>query len=399
MKRNLILVFLLVTSCILMSGCTESTGPEVTLIDENYDAQKDYFTHKVDVEYAKGFTVEYFNNYKLVTVAEPQSDVEYSYILVQKGTPVPEHDSDSIVIEVPVDSVAALSTTQLPALEIIEELDKLKAVSAFTYINSAPVREMIDEGSVEEVGTGSYMNTESMVRINPELVLTLTTGIPYDDEHINTLIDLGLKPVVINEYKEETPLGQAEWLKFISLFFNGEEQANDYFTQVSEDYMELAEKTSSIEERPTVMSGMAWQGMWYVPGGKSFIAQYIDDAGASYFWQEDDHTASVPLDFEAVFDKGKEADYWVTSSMWNSIDDAESEDALYLEFKSLTNENVFTSYAKVNENGGNDYYESGTVRPDLVLADFVKMFHPEMVPDHEFVYHKQVEASSGGSEE
>lgn len=400
MNRNYILILLLVVSCVLISGCTGDEAPEAnTPTYEDYDPEKDYFESKIDIEHAKGFSVEYQNNYKMVKVTEPQSGVEYSYILVQKGTPAPEHDSDSIVIEVPVESVAALSTTQLPALDIIGELDKLKAVSSFTYINSAPVREMIDEGTVEEVGTGSYMNTESMVKINPELILTLTTGIPYDDEHINNLVDMGLKPVVINEYKEETPLGQAEWIKFISLFFNEEKQASDYFAQVSKDYTTLAEITTSVEERPIVMSGMAWQGTWYVPGGKSFIAQYIEDAGADYFWGDNDNTASVTLDFEAVFDTGKDADYWVTSAMWTNIEDVKNEDALYLEFMSVSNENVYTNYAKVNENGGNDYYESGVVRPDLVLADFVKMFHPELVPDHEFVYHRHLEAVSGGSEE
>ncbi|WP_321430964.1 ABC transporter substrate-binding protein [uncultured Methanolobus sp.] len=392
MNRNIILVFLLVIPGILMSGCMDgaNTGSNDP-IDENYNASKDYFPDKIDIEYAQGFSVEYHNNYKMVTVEEPDSDVEYSYILVQKGTPVPDHDSDATVIEIPVESVAALSTTHLPALEIIGKTDKLKAVSSFAYINSVPVRQMIDDGTIEEVGTGSYMNTESMVRIDPDVIFTLTTGVPYDDKHIDNLADLGLKPVIVDEYKEKSALGQAEWIKFMSLFFNAEDEASEYFDGVAEDYMELAEKTKTVEDKPVVMSGIAWQGSWYIPGGNSLIAQYIEDAGATYFWEENNNTATVTLDFEAVFDKGKDADYWISSGMWDNQEDLEAEDPLYLQFKSVSNGTVYTSYYRVNENGGNDYYESGTVRPDVVLADFVKIFHPELVPDHELYYFKRIE--------
>jgi iron complex transport system substrate-binding protein len=139
------------------------------------------------------------------------------------------------------------------------------------------------------------------------------------------------------------------------------------------------------------MSGMAWEGTWYVPGGNSLIAQYIDDAGASYFWNDNNDTGTVTLDFEAVFDMGKDAGYWVSSGTWNNLEELEAEDSLYIEFNSVNNGTVYSSYYKVNENGGNDYYESGVVRPDLVLADFVKMFHPELIPDHEMVYHKRIE--------
>ncbi|WP_094229092.1 ABC transporter substrate-binding protein [Methanolobus psychrotolerans] len=392
MKKYHVFVLFLLLICSLYSGCIGNSSQETnSLVNADYDSSKDYFPDKINIEYAQGFSVEYNNNYKLVTVKEPDTDDEYTYILVQKGTPVPEHDSDSVVIEIPVDSVAALSTTHLPALEVIGETDKLKAVSSFIYINSAPVRHMIEEGTIEEVGTGSYMNTESIIRINPDVIFTLTTGVPYDDKHIDNLIDLGLKPVVVDEYKETSALGEAEWIKFISLFFNAENEASEYFDQVASDYNELAEKAKSVEDKPVVMSGMAWQGTWYVPGGNSLITQYIKDAGATYFWNENNNTATVTLDFEAVLDMGKDADYWVSSGIWDSTEELEAEDPLYLEFKSVNNGNVYTSYYKVNENGGNDYYESGVVRPDLVLADFVKMFHPELVPDHEMVYHKRIE--------
>lgn len=359
----------------------------------------DYFPDRIAIEYAKGFTVEYHNNYKVVTVKEPESEQLYNYVLVQRGTPVPDLGIDAIVIEIPVKSIVALSTTHLPALEITGELEKLKAVNSFNTVNTPVVREMIDEGRIKELGSGMNTNTELIVSISPEIVMTTTTGVPDYDKHIKELSDLGLKPVINIEYKEPDPLGRAEWVKYISLFFNKEKEANAYFSNVSSLYNDLKSKTASVENKPTVMSGDTWQGIWYVPGGNSFVAQYLEDAGANYFFSEDDHTASVPLDYEAVFDKGKDADYWVSSGMWDSLDEVVAVDPVYAKFKAVKDGNMYTNYFRVNEHGGNDYYESGIVRPEVVLADLVSIFHPELVQEHDLVYFKQLKPISGGNEE
>lgn len=390
---------MLLIAVINLSGCIGDSDAVSNVNSTNdFDASRDYFPDKVNVEYAKGFTVEYHNNYKLVTVKEPESEQVYKYLLVQKGTPVPNLGIDAMVIEVPVESVIALSTTQLPALEVTGEVDKLKAVGSFSNVNTLSVRKMIEEGSMEEVGSGTSTNTELIVNIKPELILTTTTSLPEYDKHIKDLDDAGLNPVVDIEYKEYTPLGRAEWVKYISLFFNKEKEANDYFSNVSASYEDLKSKIATVDKRPTVMSGDAWQGMWYAPGGNSFIAEYFKDAGATYFFAEDNHTASVPLDYEAVYNIGKDTDYWITSAMWNSFDDVTKEDPLYLKFKATQNGNIYTSYCRINENGGNDYYESGVIRPDIVLADLVKIFHPELLPEHEIVYYKQLTPVSGGTE-
>ena len=50
---------------------------------------------------------------------------------------------------------------------------------------------------------------------------------------------------------------------------------------------------------------------------------------------------------------------------------------------------VYNNNARTNAAGGNDYYESAVVNPDLVLRDLVKIFHPELV-EEDFVYYKQL---------
>jgi iron complex transport system substrate-binding protein len=56
----------------------------------------------------------------------------------------------------------------------------------------------------------------------------------------------------------------------------------------------------------------------------------------------------------------------------------------------LKNGHVFNNDARSSLAGGNDYWESGTVRPDLVLADLIEVFHPDLLTDHSFVYYRQL---------
>jgi iron complex transport system substrate-binding protein len=398
LKKELFFVLLIVVSLVSvsLSGCTDSTqgddGGSTTV--EPVDG--DYFANKAEVEYADYFSVDYHDNYKHVVVTDT-SGTEYSYILVQKGTAAPENDDGSTVIEIPVDSIVTLSTTHLPALEIISELDTLKAVNAFSYINSGAVREIIDNGELEQVGSGSATNTEKIVALNPDIVMTTVSGYGLDDEHISTLRNLGQTPVVNQEHNEKTPLGRAEWIKFVSLFYNKEQEANEYFDAITADYESLAATANAVEDKPTVMAGMSWEGTWYVPGGESFVAEFIEDAGGSYVWADVNDTGSVTYDFESVFNRSQDAEYWLSDDMTlNDMSDLEAQNPLFLNFRAAQSGNVYSSYGKVNQGGGNDYYESGLVHPDIILEDLISIFHPELLPDHELVYYKHLENTTGG---
>ncbi|BAL99694.1 MAG: hypothetical protein KatS3mg049_2263 [Caldilinea sp.] len=52
---------------------------------------------------------------------------------------------------------------------------------------------------------------------------------------------------------------------------------------------------------------------------------------------------------------------------------------------------MYNNNARLNEYGGNDYWEGGLANPDVVLADLIKIFHPELLPDHELVYYRKLD--------
>lgn len=362
---------------------------------ERYDPNLDYFPDKIDLRYAEGFEVEYHNNFKVVTVLNPWrgAGVAFRYVLVQRGTPVPQDVGDALVIQVPVNTVVSLSTTHMPYVDRLGLLDRLIGVGGSKYINTPSVVKRIQEGELPEVGRNVDVNKELLLDINPELVTTLGLGMSTKDNHPQ-LLEAGFKVVLISDFMETTPLGRAEWIKFVALFFNREATAEEVFDDVAARYEEMEVLVHAVEDRPTAFMGYEIRGTWHMPGGNGYLARYLADAGADYLWTDDDSTGKIPLDFEAVYEQAANADYWLNlSQFWTSFDDVLAADERYANFAAFQNGGVYNNNARLNENGGNDYNESGHANPDLILADLIKIFHPHLLPDHELIYYRKLDLS------
>ncbi len=369
----------------------QAQGPTTNLRTgcvENYDPSVDYFPEKATVQMAENFTVEYFNNYKLVTVLHPWMGADpATYVLVQCGTPAPDLGGDANVIEVPGTTLVSMSTTYLPFIVDLGLLDDLVGLDDSNTVSTPAVREKIDAGQLVTVGSGPSVNVEAVLDLDPSLIMTYGSGYPDYDAY-PALIEAGL-PVVLNaEYKEISPLGRAEWLKYIALFYNKEAAGEALFDAIAAQYADLVALTADLEERPTVFVNSPWEGTWYMAGGNSYVAKLLADAGADYLWADDESTGSLYLDFETVFEHAVDADFWVNAgSNWLSLDDALAEDERFEKFAAFQNGNVWGNNKAMNDFGGNDYWEGGVANPQLVLADLIAIFYPDLLPDHEFVYY------------
>ncbi len=365
----------------LQSGCIDA-----------FDAGVDYFPEKTSVERSQAFDIAYFSHYKVITVREPFPGAagEVSYLLVQCGTPVPAGYDGVPVIEVPVRNIVAMSTTYLPFLEDLSLLDRLAGVDAFTYINSEAVNDLAAAGKLAEVGSGAEVNVETVLDLDPDLVMTYASGSSDYDAHPK-LEEVGV-PVVLNaDYLDADPLARTEWVKFIAAFFNAEGAADAWFEKTVAEYEALTALTASLEVRPTVLVNTPYEGTWYLPGGQSFFARFLEDAGGDYLWAEDASTSSLFLDFEAVYDQAAAADFWVNIGFYGTLADLQGADARFTEFQAFQEGAVYNNDARQNAAGGFDFYESGVARPQVILADLIKIFHPNLLPDHELVYYRQME--------
>lgn len=359
---------------------------------ETFDPQADYFADKAEVEVAEGFMIDYFDSYKLLTVTQPwQGAAEpFRYLLVQCGAPDPEGYADAVRVTVPVQSVVTMSTTYLPPLVELGLLDHLVGVDEFDYVYSAAVRERIDAGQVREIGGGSTVNVEQAIDLAPDVIFTYGIG-SADYDAAPGLQAAGLTAVLNGDYMETQPLGRAEWVKFIAAFFNAEGAAQTLFDEIAGRYRALAEQAATAEARPTVMVNGMYGDTWYVAGGASYTANLIADAGGAYLWADDDSSGGLPLSLEAVLERAEGADVWLNPNYWLSLADGLAEDERYALFAPFSSGRVYNNVRRITATGGNDYGESGALRPDLLLADLIGILHPDLLPEHELYFYVELQ--------
>jgi len=361
----------------------------------SYDPKINYFPYHAKVEYAQGFSIEYHNNYKILTVTQPWANAQeaFTYALVQCGTPVPENLGDNPVFMVPIRSIVTMSATYLPYLEQFGKLDSLIGVDDLTYIYNQAVQKLAAEGNITVVGggaVGGLASVETLIELAPDVIMASASGYADYDAHPK-LLEAGL-PVVINgDYVESSPLGRAEWGKFIAAFFNLEAEAEAKFDELVDRYMNLANMTKDLTEKPTVFTNTDYQGSWYVPSGQSYAAILLQDAGAEYLWSDIEGTGSTPLSFEQVYEKATTAEFWLNVGFASDLGSLLAMDERYADFNAIYLSHVFNYIARVNSSGGSDYFESGIANPDVILADLIRIFHPDLLPDHALYYYRRLQ--------
>ncbi len=352
---------------------------------ETYTEGVNYFPEQLTVTHADGFSVEYHDSYKVLTLNQPWPGADpVTYVLTQCGTPVPDMDADA-VIKVPVSNMVAMSTTYLPMMEAIGVLDTLVGVDDLGYPTNPAVRARIDAGEIAEIAPGAVVNVETALNLDPDLIMAFSSGFPEYDAH-PALIEAGL-PVVLNaDWVEGTPLGRAEWVDFIALFYNREAEAEATFAEIEARYNEIRTLAQGAETAPTVFTSLPYQGTWYMPGGDSYKAILIADAGGAYIYADDDQAGSLFLDMETVYNDAADADTWIDVTYVSTIPDLIGADERYADFNAVQQGNVYNYDARLTDYG-NEYFETTAARPDLVLADLLAIFHPELMPDHELYYY------------
>ncbi len=359
---------------------------------KNYDPDIDYFPQKATLSHAKGFTLDYFKHYKRLTVVSPWPNARqhFQYLLVLCGTPIPEGFTEAQIIRIPIRSIAILSSTHLPHLEILGANDRLVAVSAYKSVYSPDIRQQIDQGKISEVGRGANINIELILDLAPDLVTAVGHDQPQYNSH-PTLQQAGVNVAINAEYVEPTLLGRSEWLKFTAAFLNQDGRAQQLFARMVSRYQAIAAQVRDLPaaQKPTVFGGFLHRDVWYAAGGDSYIAHLVADAGGKYLWADDTHRASIPLSYEVVYERAANADVWFTSGLdWFRRDDLLAANSRYGDFKAFRTGRVYNTNARLNAHKANDYWESGIIEPDVLLADVVSILHPERLPKHHLKYYR-----------
>src|SRR5690606_7070054 len=150
---------------------------------------------------------------------------------------------------------------------------------------------------------------EKIIALKPDVIFT--NYISSFDNTYDLLQKNGIELIFLDEYLEQNPLEKSKYLLLFGQIFQKQQEAFLAFNQIKTSYDSLKILAKSAPEKPLVLANEMYGNQWFLPGGKSGLAQFISDANASYINAENDDTNAVPLSFEEVFAKGKNAEYWV----------------------------------------------------------------------------------------
>ncbi len=363
--------------------------------------KKDTNTVKIDaigeeitLKYAKGFEVIDYGVYKILKINQPwpKSEKTYQYALIPKenaATTTLNVDDFDGIITTPVKKIVVTSTTHIPALELLGVEQTLIGFPGMDNISSKNLRNRIAQGHIRELGTNEGINTEVLLDLQPNVVVGF--GIDGTSKSFETIKKSNIPVIYNGDWIETSPLAKAEWIKFFGVLFNKENEAKTIFNHIEQDYLEAKKLAANVKHQPTVLSGALHKDVWYLPSGTSAEAQLLADANVHYLWKETFDKGSLALSFEAVYEKGKSADFWLNPSPYKSLEAIEKANQHYTKFEAFQNKNVYSIANTTGETGGVLYYELGMARPDLVLKDLIKICHPQLLETYEPVFFKKLE--------
>lgn len=376
MKKIVAIILLL--SAGLMMRCTSSQHETSTTA---YDTLK----------YATGFSVQTEGNIHYVSINSPYPGAKekYQYLLVPHTEEVPDHNTTTTVIRTPIKNIVCTSTTHIPLLDYLGETETLVGFPTTDYISSEKMRVRVDAGKVTDVGIDKGMNLELLYSLKPALVMSYT--MTSDLGQLRKISELGI-PIVINaEYLEEHPLGRAEWIKFMALFFNKQAMADSVFKVIEAEYLATQRLAETVTQKPTVLSGIVYGDTWFMPAGKNYAARLLKDAGTNYLWNDTESTGFLELSFESVYENAKDADLWIGVGSFQTLNEIRNTESRYSLFKPLKEQQVYSYNARKGAKGGSEFLELGYLRPDLILKDLVKIAHPQLLPEYELFFHRKLE--------
>jgi len=359
-------------------GCQEKKNTGSSISSENI------------MQYAEGIAIYKHEGYSVVKVSNPwpNANSDYTYILREKIATIPDSLLRFPTIVIPINRIITTSTTHIPALEMLSVENSLVGFPGTDYISSEKVRSRIDAGKVRNLGISQNLNTEVVIELQPDVIIA--HGIDNNNPTLDNLQKSGLKVIVNGDWNEQSPLGKAEWIKLYGALYGKTSEANKLFISIEKSYnntLELAKKATS---RPTVISGAIFANNWYLPQGKSWASLLIHDAGGNYLWHDTKGTGSLSLPFESVYEKGKNAEFWIGPGQFTSFDEMADANIHYTQFAAFTKKKIFSYSIKKGKTGGIIYYELSQNRPDLLLKDFVKILHPELLPEYQLYFYQKL---------
>jgi len=378
MKQVHLLSFLF--SIFLLIGITSCKNK----INSSSKDLESHISSTSNIKYATGFDIIETATYKKIIIKSPNKKNKQTAIFIKPYKKYADFSNGKYVFYHPIEKIVVTSTTHIPMLELLNEENSLIGFPNTKYISSKKTRALIDKGAIKELGKEQSINTELLLDLQPELVIGVSNN--NNTKMFNNIEKAGIPVLLNSDWQEKTPLGRAEWIKFFGVIYGKGKLADSIFKSIETEYLKAKKIASQAKNKPKVLSGAMYQDKWNLPAGESYGTQFLLDANVNYPWQNTKGNGSLSLSFESVYDKAKDANFWLSPSFFSSYQQLEEANQHYTQFDAFKNKKVFNFMNNKGATGGILYYELAPIQPHIVLKDIIKTVHPELLQGYKPFY-------------
>lgn len=332
------------------------------------------------VEYAKWFSIEKRGEYTLLSVIDPATGIPEKKYCLGKSQPA-DLPVEEQFIKVPVQKIIALSSTHIGMLAKLGAIDKIVGISNINYVYNEQLKSSYANGHIRQFDNLGSMNAETAFKTGANVVVYsgFEGSAPAAEQKLAAMNVLCIPDY---DWKEQHPLGRAEWIRFFGALLGKEQEADQYFNNIEKEYMNALQQVGEQKRHPSLFSGMMYGDIWYMPEGNSFHAKLFSDAGADYGYKNSGGTGSVALSFEEVLKKFQYADVWMNVEFSSKKQIMEA-NGNYKYFDAFRNGKMYTT-----SHAANNYWENSAVEPHKMLKDIVTILYGN--PEDKLYYYKRV---------
>lgn len=349
------------------------------------------YTKVYENSYASGFSILGVEGSRstIITVTNPwqgADSIVTRLFISRNGESAPAH-FDGQILNGDAKRIVTMSSTHIALLDAVGGVNTIVGVSGRDFVSNADIRAKGD--AVGDVGYEGNVDYERLASLRPDIVLLYGVGAASQME--TKLKALSIPFMYVGDYMEESPLGKAEWMVVMGELIGNRNDAQKKFAMIPPRYEALKKVVDDAGVTPVkVMVNTPYGDSWFMPSTFSYAVRLISDAGGEYLYPQNNSTSSVPIDIEVAYTLVSKADRWINTGSTNTLAELKS---LYPKFVStpvVSVGEVYNCTARTNTSGGNDYWESGIVKPDTVLRDLINIFHPGLLPDTALYYYRKL---------
>lgn len=372
---------LFVIACALLGACSPHRA--------HPDLLSDFSEPLYTPSEASGFSItgKEGSESTLLTVSDPwqgADSVASRLFIVRAGDEAPLAFPGQ-VLDGDAKRIAVTSSTHVAMLDALGAADRIVAVSGIDFITNPEIISRRDD--IADIGYEGNFDYEALLAADPDIVLLY--GVNGANSMEGKLAELQIPYIYIGDYVEESPLGKAEWIVPIAEIIGQRDKGADTYAAIASRYDALKKRVAdSAVDAPAVMLNVPYGDSWFMPSADSYMARLIHDAGADYIYRKHTGNTSMPIDLEEAYTLASQADFWLNTDRMESLSALAAKCPKFKDTRAMRNGYVYNNTLRANPAGGNDFYESAVVNPDILLRDLVGIFHPELSSDSPVYYKK-----------